>query len=61
MDRQTIMEYVAERFNIEPEDDGTFDINDYDWQSGCYFKETWLCLAEIVDLIEYICEEEGWS
>lgn len=54
MTREDIMEYVAEHFEIEPNEDGSYDINDYDWQSGCYHNEHWLCLAEVVDLIEKI-------
>ena len=61
MDRQTLMRYIADWFRVEPEDDGTFDINDYDWQSGCGFHGKWMCLAEIVELVEHICDEEGWS
>lgn len=62
MDRQSIIEYVGERFNESPwDDDGsTVDIyNSYGWQAGCYHGDTWVCLAEIVELIEHICEEEG--
>lgn len=62
MDRQSIIEYVGEWFN-EPtrDDDGSkVDIyNSYGWQAGCYHGDTWVNLAEIVELIEHICEEEG--
>ena len=54
MDRQEIMEYVAEYFGIETED-GEFDINDYDWQAGCYIShDRFLNLAEVVKCIESI-------
>ena len=59
MNRQSIMEYVAEWFGIEPNEDGSFDINDYDWQAGCYHGHKFLNLEEIVKLIEFIAEEEG--
>lgn len=53
MDRQEIMEHVAEWFGIEPDEDGNFDINDYDWQAGCSMMNgKWLNLEEIVKCIE---------
>ena len=32
-ERNDIIRFVAERFNIEPNEDGDWDINDYDWQA----------------------------
>ena len=52
MERQKIMEYLAEYFYIEPNEDGEFDINDYDWQAGCYTNGKWFSLAEVVKCIE---------
>lgn len=52
MDRQEIMEYIAERFGIEPNENGEYDINDYDWQAGCYCNDGWLNLAVIVEIVE---------
>lgn len=52
MTRQEIMEVLAGWFEIEPNEDGEFDINDYDWQAGCYHNGHWLSLAEIVKCIE---------
>ena len=58
MDEMEIMEKVAEWFGVEPNDDGTYDINDYDWQSGCHYKNgKWLTLSEVVYLIESIMED----
>lgn len=61
MDKQKIMEYVAEWFDVEPDEEGKFDIQDYNWQAGCYHNHVWLNLAEIVSLIKHICEEEGFE
>lgn len=52
MSRQEIMEYLAEWFGIEPDEDGEYDINDYDWQAGCYMNHKWFSLAEVVQCIE---------
>lgn len=57
MTREQIMEAVAEWFGIDPNDDGKFDIDDYDWQSGCYMNHTWFNLAEVVRCIESIVED----
>ena len=63
MNRVEVMERVATWFGIESED-GTFNINSYDWQAGCYTNTLgtdkdpkWMCLAEVVYLIEDIMEE----
>ena len=56
MNRQEIMEYIAEYFGIEPDidDDGNeyYDIDSYDWQSGCYIDRRWFSPAEVVRCIE---------
>lgn len=52
MDRQEIMEMLAGWFEIEPDENGEYDINDYDWQSGCYMNHKWFSLAEVVKCIE---------
>ena len=56
MTREEIIACVAERFGIEPNEDGRYDTNDYDWQSGCYMNGRWFCLAKVVDMIEEIVE-----
>ena len=54
MEREEIMEMVAEWFEIEPDEDGTYNIDDYDWTAGCSMgrDRKWLCLAEVVRMIE---------
>lgn len=55
MDRQEIMEMLAEWFGIEPNEDGEYDINDYDWCSGCSMGNSsgiWLTLGEVVRCLE---------
>lgn len=54
MNRQEIMEVLANWFGIEPDGDGNFDINDYDWQAGCYCNGKWLSLAEVVKCMEVL-------
>ena len=53
MDREEIMERVAEWFGIEPNEDGSYDIEDYDWQAGCYINGgKFLNLEQVVMCIE---------
>lgn len=54
MEREEIMACVAEYFGIEPDENGEHDINDYDWQAGCYIGSDgrFLSLAEVVKCIE---------
>lgn len=51
MDREEIIERLADYFGIEPED-GDYDLDGYDWQSGAYLNgREWLSLAVIVDIL----------
>lgn len=53
MERQEIMEKVAEWYGIEPDENGEYDIDSYDWQAGCYIaRGTFLNLAGVVRCIE---------
>ena len=53
MDRQEIMQAVAEYFGLAPDEEtGEYDINSYDWISGCYINRRWLSLEEVVKCIE---------
>ena len=53
MDRQEIIERLAEYFEIEPDVDGNYNLNGYDWQAGCYTGrgDMWLTLANVVDAL----------
>lgn len=50
MERDEIIERLAVHFGIEPNENGKYDLDDYDWQAGCSmgFGGKWLCLAEVV-------------
>ena len=57
MSRQEIMEMLGEWFGIEPNEDGTYNIKDYDWQAGCYMGDHWFSLAEVVLCLEAYLED----
>ena len=51
MSEKEFIKVLAEEFNIEPNEDGEFDLNDYDWEAGCSFgygSGVWLSLANVV-------------
>ena len=51
MDREEIINALAEYFGIEPSEDGEYDLTDYDWTAGCRFaygSDRWLSLANVV-------------
>ena len=56
MDREEIVEAVAQYFEVERDEEGNYDTDTYDWQAGCYLGSggKWLSLAEVVDCIEDI-------
>ena len=53
MDRDDIIEKLAFYFEIEPNEEGKYDLDDYDWQAGCSFNGSgiWLNLANIVEAL----------
>lgn len=51
MDKEQVIRALAEYFNIEAEEDGTYDLDDYDWTSGCRFNGRWLCLKNVVECL----------
>lgn len=58
MERQEIMEALAQWFGIEPNENGEFDIDDYDWQAGCYVNGgRWLILAN--EAVTYTFKIDG--
>lgn len=62
MKREEIMKAVADWFEVEPNEDGKYDIDDYDWTSGCSMGGSgtpWLCLASVVRCFESIIYEYG--
>lgn len=51
--RDEIIEALAEAYGIEPEDGG-YDLDDYDWRSGCggfHGDYTWLSLKNVVEVL----------
>lgn len=51
MERDEIIEALADYFGIEPNEEGEYDLDDYDWQSGCSFNGRWMNLATIVEIL----------
>lgn len=54
MDRDEIIHRLADCYGIDPDEEtGEYDLDSYDWQSGCGFNGSsrWLCLAEIVEAL----------
>ena len=57
--KMDIIKALADHYHIEADDDEgqnpdreyEFDLNDYDWQAGCYCNGEWLSLAEVVNVI----------
>jgi hypothetical protein len=58
MTKQEIIKALAERFKIEAEEDGAYDLSENDWQSGCRFNGEWLSLANVVECIAKAMEKE---
>lgn len=49
MNRNDMIEFVAEYFGINANDDGKYDTDSYDWVSGCYHNGTWISIGLFVD------------
>ena len=54
MTREDLIKVLADAFKIESDENGEYDLNDYDWEAGCSFYGTgvWLSLKNVVNAIE---------
>ena len=51
MDKNEIIEKLADAYSIERNEEGEYDLSDYSWQSGCYLNHEWFSLAEVVNIL----------
>lgn len=58
MTRMDIINALAEYYEIEANEDGGYDMDDYEWESGCNFDGKWLSLATIVKILTPLTERE---
>lgn len=53
MDKEKVIEALARCFRIDVnEDTNTYDINDYEFESGCSFNGRWLCIKNVIEALE---------
>lgn len=52
MNRNEIMDNLADWFGIEADEHGEYNIDDYEWRTGVSIGKKFLCLAEVVRCIE---------
>lgn len=58
MTHEEIIKAVAEFYNVEPDENGGYNVSDYDFTAGCSLGNgLWLNLASVVDCIEEIMED----
>lgn len=53
---EMLIEHIGMWFNIEPDENGDYDLDDYDWTAGCYNNHTWMSLKEFLDCIQNFLE-----
>lgn len=64
MTRAEMIEALATYFKIEPNENGEYDLNSYDWQCGGNIQTfhngeaeyTWMSLANVVEALEDYCD-----
>lgn len=57
--RETVIRYIADAFDLEPNEDGTYDLNDYDWTAGCNADGVWMCLSKFVEIFDDMAADFG--
>lgn len=57
MSKEEMIEALGTHYKCERNDNGEYDLSDYDWQSGCYKNGRWFSLADVVDILEQFCED----
>ena len=61
MTRNDLVEAVADYFGLdypEKDGDGQYICEGYDWEAGCYGENVWMSLANFVEAVEPLCEDE---
>lgn len=61
MTRDDLIEALADYFGLALEIDsgtGEYDLNNYDWEAGCYCNDAWMSPRNVVYALEHLCEEE---
>ena len=57
MTRAELIGALADWYGIEPDENGEYDLTDYDWEAGCSFDGAWLSLANIVACLTTYCTD----
>lgn len=57
MSKEEMIEALGRHYGCERNDNGEYDLSDYDWQSGCYKNGRLFSLADVVDILEQFCED----
>lgn len=60
MSMKEIIERLADAYGIEPDEDGFYDLDDYDWRSGCGFSRGWNFLS-LKNVVEALVDESEWE
>lgn len=61
MTKNEMIEALAHHYRIEKDENGKYDLNDYEWDAGCYKNNRWFSLAEVVSILEDYCDTDDWD
>ena len=62
IEKRDIIEYIAQHFGFEADENGNYDLHDYDWEAGCYAgrrdgEAIWMSAAEFVRIFDdFACD-----
>ena len=59
--KKAFIEALAEKFHLHPEEDGEFDMDSYDWTSGCSCNGEWFSLGAVVDVLDGVLDDYCWD
>ena len=55
--KKAFIEALAEKFHLHPEENGEFDMDSYDWTSGCSCNGEWFSLGAVVDVLDGVLDD----
>lgn len=60
MTKKELINHIGKWYRAgRDEETGEYDINDYDWESGCYHNGHWVCLRDFYDCVVELLNNKG--
>lgn len=59
MTKEEVINHIGKWYGAERNEQGGYDTDGYDWESGCYHNGHWVCLRDFYDCVVELLENKG--